>query len=125
VGCVLWRARWGACCGARGGVRAVARAVGCVLWRARWGARGGVRAASHNPIMSSVYVMHYLMQAGDRGFNDFLSRRFTANEETERIHDEMCQQIEDVLVRAQEAGEVRADITQADIVNPVPRESGE
>jgi hypothetical protein len=29
----------------------------------------------------------------------------------------MCQQIEDVLGRAQEAGEARADITQADIVN--------
>jgi hypothetical protein len=57
------------------------------------------------------------MQAGDRGFNDFLSRRFTDNAETERIHDEMCQQIEDVLTRAQEAGEARPDITQADIVN--------
>jgi hypothetical protein len=57
------------------------------------------------------------MQAGDRGFNDFLSRRFTANEETERIHDEMCQQIVDVLSRAQEAGEARADITMADVVN--------
>lgn len=29
----------------------------------------------------------------------------------------MCQQIEDVLVRAQEPGQARADITQADIVN--------
>lgn len=57
------------------------------------------------------------MQAGDRGFNDFLSRRFPGNAETERIHDEMCRQIEIVLTRAQEAGEVRADITQADIVN--------
>jgi AcrR family transcriptional regulator len=66
--------------------------------------------------------VHYLenlfgMQAGDRGFNDFLSRRFPGNAETERIHDEMCQQIEDVLSRAQEAGAARADITQADIVN--------
>ena len=59
----------------------------------------------------------FRVQAGDRGFNDFLSRRFTANEETERIHDEMCQQIVDVLARAQEAGEARADITMADIVN--------
>jgi hypothetical protein len=57
------------------------------------------------------------MQAGDRGFNDFLSRRFTDNAETERIHDQMCRQIEDVLARAQEAGEARPDITQADIVN--------
>jgi AcrR family transcriptional regulator len=67
-------------------------------------------------------LVHYLenlfrMQAGDRGFNDFLSRRFTDNAETERIHDLMCQQIEDVLTRAQDAGEARPDITQADIVN--------
>ena len=57
------------------------------------------------------------VQAGDRGFNDFLSRRFPGNAETEQIHDQMCQQIEDVLTRAQEAGEARLDITQADIVN--------
>ena len=57
------------------------------------------------------------MQAGDRGFNDFLSRRFPGNADTERIHDQMCRQIEDVLTRAQEAGEARPDITQADIVN--------
>lgn len=57
------------------------------------------------------------VQAGDRGFNDFLSRRFPGNAETERIHDQMCRQIEDVLARAQDAGVVRPDITQADIVN--------
>ena len=57
------------------------------------------------------------VQAGDRGFNDFLSRRFPGNAETEHIHDEMCRQIEDVLTRAQDAGEARPDITQADIVN--------
>jgi AcrR family transcriptional regulator len=57
------------------------------------------------------------MQAGDRGFNDFLSRRFPGSADTERIHDQMCRQIEDVLTRAQEAGEARPDITQADIVN--------
>ena len=59
----------------------------------------------------------FRLQAGDRGFNDFLSRRFPANAETERIHDEMCQQIEVVLTRAQDAGEARPDITRADIVN--------
>jgi AcrR family transcriptional regulator len=59
----------------------------------------------------------FRVQAGDRGFNDFLSRRFPGNAETEHIHDQMCQQIEDVLARAQEAGEARPDITQADIVN--------
>ena len=66
-----------------------------------------------------VYYLENLfrVQAGDRGFNDFLSRRFTDNAETERIHDQMCLQIEDVLARAQEAGEARPDITQADIVN--------
>jgi AcrR family transcriptional regulator len=56
-------------------------------------------------------------QAGDRGFNDFLSRRFPASAETERIHDRMCQQIGDVLSRAQNAGSARSDITLADIVN--------
>ncbi|WP_353951930.1 TetR/AcrR family transcriptional regulator [Knoellia sp. S7-12] len=57
------------------------------------------------------------MQVGNRGFSDFLSRRFTDSAETERIHDEMCQQIEDVLTRAQDVGAARPDITQADIVN--------
>lgn len=59
----------------------------------------------------------FAVQAGDRGFNDFLSRRFPGNDETERIHDVMCQQIETVLARAQAAGRARPDITQADIVN--------
>lgn len=66
-----------------------------------------------------VYYLENLfaLQVGDRGFNDFLSRRFTDNAETERVHDEMCQQIADVLARAQDAGEARRDITRADIVN--------
>lgn len=59
----------------------------------------------------------FRVQAGDRGFNDFLSRRFPGNADTERIHDQMCRQIEDVLTRAQEAGAARSDITLADIVN--------
>jgi AcrR family transcriptional regulator len=59
----------------------------------------------------------FRVQAGDRGFNDFLSRRFPGSAETERIHDRMCRQIEDVLTRAQEAGKVRPDLTLADIVN--------
>ncbi len=59
----------------------------------------------------------FAVQAGDRGFNDFLSRRFPGNAETEQIHDQMCLQIEDVLTRAQESGQARLDITQADIVN--------
>ena len=75
--------------------------------------------AMDDPWEGFVYYLENLfaVQAGDRGFNDFLSRRFTANEETERIHDEMCQQIEDVLTRAQGAGEARTDITLADVVN--------
>jgi len=59
----------------------------------------------------------FRVQAGDRGFNDFLSRRFPGSADTERIHDQMCQQIDDVLTRAQEAGAVRPDIALADIVN--------
>jgi AcrR family transcriptional regulator len=59
----------------------------------------------------------FAVQAGDRGFNDFLSRRFPGNDETEHIHDVMCQQIETVLARAQRVGKARPDITQADIVN--------
>ena len=59
----------------------------------------------------------FAVQAGDRGFNDFLSRRFPGNEETERIHDVMCDQIASVLARAQAAGKARPDITRADIVN--------
>src|SRR5689334_18924121 len=43
----------------------------------------------------------FAVQAGDRGFNDFLSRRFPGNAETEQIHDLMCEQIELVLERAQ------------------------
>ena len=72
-----------------------------------------------DPWEGFVYYLENLfrVQAGDRGFNDFLSRRFTDNAETERIHDQMCLQIADVLTRAQEAGQARPDITQADIVN--------
>lgn len=72
-----------------------------------------------DPWEAFVYYLENLfrVQAGDRGFNDFLSRRFPGSAETERIHDQMCGQIEDVLIRAQKAGEVRPDITLADIVN--------
>jgi AcrR family transcriptional regulator len=72
-----------------------------------------------DPWEAFVYYLENLfgVQAGDRGFNDFLSRRFPGSADTERIHDEMCRQIEEVLTRAQEAGSVRPDITLADIVN--------
>jgi len=59
----------------------------------------------------------FRVQAGDRGFNDFLSRRFPGNAETERVHDRMCLQIDDVLRRAQDAGRVRPDLARADIVH--------
>jgi AcrR family transcriptional regulator len=61
----------------------------------------------------------FAVQAGDRGFNDFLSRRFPGNADTEHIPDVLSEQIETVLTRAQEAGEARPDITQADIVNVI------
>lgn len=72
-----------------------------------------------DPWEGFVYYLENLfgMQAGDRGFNDFLSRRFPDNADTEHIHDQMCRHIEVILTRAQEAGQVRPDITQADIVN--------
>lgn len=75
--------------------------------------------AIEDPWQGFVFYLENLfrLQAGDRGFNDFLSRRFPGSEETESIHDQMCQQIDDVLTRAQEAGEARSDITLADIVN--------
>ena len=59
----------------------------------------------NDPWEGLVYYLEHLfgMPAGDRGFNDFLSRRFTNSAETERIHDEMCQQIVDLLTPAQEA----------------------
>jgi AcrR family transcriptional regulator len=59
----------------------------------------------------------FRLQAGDRGFNDFLSRRFPDSPEIERVHDQMCRQIEGVLTRAQKAGQARPDIALADIVN--------
>ncbi len=72
-----------------------------------------------DPWEGFVYYLENLfrVQAGDRGFNDFLSRRFPGSADTERIHDQMCRQIQDVLTRAQSTGAVRADLTQADIVN--------
>ena len=71
-----------------------------------------------DPWEGFVYYLENLfrVQAGDRGFNDFLSRRFPGSADTERIHDQMCRQIQEVLTRAQDAGEARPDITQADIV---------
>ena len=75
--------------------------------------------AIDDPWASFVSYLENLfrVQAGDRGFNDFLSRRFPVNAQSERIHDQLCRQIEDVLTRAQESGQARPDIALADIVN--------
>jgi len=83
-------------------------------------AAGSERAlAVGNPWEGFVSYLENLfrVQAGDRGFNDFLSRRFPGSADTERFHDQMCRQIDDVLARAQKAGAVRPDIALADIVN--------
>jgi AcrR family transcriptional regulator len=88
--------------------------------RLRWFTDGAKKALDiDDPWDGFVYYLENLfrVQAGDRGFNDFLSRRFPGSPETEQIHDEMCRQIEEVLTRAQKAGAARPDITLADIVN--------
>ncbi|MFD6162543.1 TetR/AcrR family transcriptional regulator [Nocardia sp. NPDC060256] len=56
-------------------------------------------------------------QAGDRGFNDFLSMRFPASEHTEAMHNRLCELTSDILARAQTAGVVRPDVTEADIIS--------
>lgn len=55
-------------------------------------------------------------QASDRGFSDFVSRRFPDDERTEALHDHLCQVAERALVRAQTAGAVRHDVTTADLL---------
>ncbi|MFD6138379.1 TetR/AcrR family transcriptional regulator [Promicromonospora sp. NPDC060271] len=55
-------------------------------------------------------------QARDRGFGDFVSRRFPDDERTEALHDRLCQVAERALVGAQESGAVRRDVTTADLV---------
>src|SRR5258708_23121827 len=76
----------------------------------------------NDPWEGFVYYLEHLfgMQAGDPGFNDFLSRRFTDSAETERIHDAMCQQIVDMLTRAPNAGEARRPITLAAPLHLIP-----
>lgn len=61
----------------------------------RW-FRGSVRRRGP-PLDRAYHRSAPGIQVGDRRFSDFLSRSFTDSAETERIHDEMCQQIEDVL----------------------------
>lgn len=59
------------------------------------------------------------MQAGDRGFNDLVSMRFPASERTEAMHDRLYHLIEKILRRAQQYGDVRPDLTEADIITLV------
>ncbi|WP_236795000.1 TetR/AcrR family transcriptional regulator [Amycolatopsis sp. GM8] len=55
-------------------------------------------------------------QVGDRGFSDFVSRRFPGDERTEALHNRLCQLAERALAQAQKAGVVRLDVTNADLV---------
>lgn len=55
-------------------------------------------------------------QAGDRAFADFLARRFPGDNRTEVAHNEICGLAHQVLLRAQEAGAVRPDVTGADLL---------
>lgn len=59
------------------------------------------------------------MQAGDRGFNDLVSMRFPASDRTEAMHERLYHLIEANLRRAQRHGDVRPDITEADIITLV------
>jgi len=59
------------------------------------------------------------MQAGDRGFNDLVSMRFPASDRTEAMHAQLYHLIEANLRRAQRHGDVRPDITEADIITLV------
>jgi AcrR family transcriptional regulator len=55
-------------------------------------------------------------EADDRGFSDFISRRFPSDDRTEALHNQVCRLAESVLLRAQVAGVVRPDATTADLV---------
>ncbi|GAA1303459.1 TetR/AcrR family transcriptional regulator [Pseudonocardia xinjiangensis] len=56
------------------------------------------------------------MQAGDRGFNDFVSMRFPSSERTEAMHDQVCEAMETILGRAQDARVARRDLTIGDLI---------
>lgn len=53
---------------------------------------------------------------GDRGFSDFVSRRFPSDTRTEALHNRLCDVVERARTRAQNAGAVRPDVTNADLV---------
>lgn len=56
------------------------------------------------------------MQAGDRGFNDFVSMRFPSSARTEAMHDQVCAAMETILGRAQDAKVARTDLTIGDLI---------
>lgn len=56
------------------------------------------------------------MQAGDRGFNDFVSMRFPDSSETEAMHDRVCATMDLILLRAQAAGLARPELTVGDLI---------
>jgi AcrR family transcriptional regulator len=57
------------------------------------------------------------MQAGDRGFNDLLCTRFPGDARTEALINRLCDLMKKVIQRGQASGDVRPDITDADIVS--------
>jgi AcrR family transcriptional regulator len=59
----------------------------------------------------------FSMQAGNRGFNDFICTRFPGDVRTESLHNRLCELMKQVVRRAQDSGDVRTDITDADIVS--------
>jgi hypothetical protein len=49
--------------------------------------------------------------------NDLMCTRFPGDARTETLHNRMCDLMKRVILRAQASGEVRPDITNADIVS--------
>lgn len=66
--------------------------------------------------LSSFLQVLCEMQAGDRGFNDFVSMRFPASKETEAMHDRVCSVMEKILSQAQAAKLARPDLTIGDLI---------
>lgn len=57
--------------------------------------------------------------ADDRGFVEFVSTRFPADERTEAMNDGVCALTQRVLARAQAAGVIRPDVALADVIGLV------
>lgn len=61
----------------------------------------------------------FSMQAGDRGFNDLISTRCPGDPRTEAMHNQICGLIRAAIERAQASGDIRPDVTDADVVTLV------